>query len=73
MLFIAEQYDAHERRRLQAKPGITGLWQISSARAQPIHENLEFDLYYIKHKNIFLDCAILLRTITAVVRGVGAT
>jgi lipopolysaccharide/colanic/teichoic acid biosynthesis glycosyltransferase len=73
MPFIVEGYDVYESRRLQAKPGITGLWQISPARAMPIHENLWFDLYYIEHKNIFLDCAILLRTITAVVRGVGAT
>ena len=31
------------------KPGITGLWQISPARAMPIHENMEFDLFYIEH------------------------
>ena len=73
MPFIVEKYGAYERRRLRAKPGITGLWQISPARAKPIHESMEFDLFYIEHKNIFLDCAILLRTMTAVIRGVGAT
>jgi exopolysaccharide biosynthesis polyprenyl glycosylphosphotransferase len=73
MPFIVQRYGARERRRLKVKPGITGLWQISPARAMPIHDNLEFDLFYIDHFNLSLDCAILLRTITAVLRGIGAT
>jgi lipopolysaccharide/colanic/teichoic acid biosynthesis glycosyltransferase len=72
MAFIANQYSLKERRRLLVKPGITGLWQISSGRAVPIHHNLQYDLYYIQHGNISLDIAILLRTITAVIRGIGA-
>jgi exopolysaccharide biosynthesis polyprenyl glycosylphosphotransferase len=72
MPFIVDQYGPLERRRLLARPGITGLWQISPARAMPIHENMEYDLYYIHRQNIFLDLAILLRTVTAVVRGIGA-
>jgi exopolysaccharide biosynthesis polyprenyl glycosylphosphotransferase len=73
MAFIVQRYGPLEQRRLKAKPGITGLWQISPARAMPIHENMEFDLFYIEHQNMFLDCAILLRTIAAVIRGLGAT
>jgi lipopolysaccharide/colanic/teichoic acid biosynthesis glycosyltransferase len=73
MPFIVQRYDARERLRLEAVPGLTGLWQISPARALPIHENLQLDLFYIRHCNLFLDLAILLRTITAVLRGVGAT
>ena len=72
MPFIVKDYTAFERLRLSATPGITGLWQISPARAMPIHQNLEFDLYYIEHRSFFLDTAILLRTATAVVRGIGA-
>jgi lipopolysaccharide/colanic/teichoic acid biosynthesis glycosyltransferase len=73
MPFIVRKYKAHQRLRLLATPGITGLWQISPARAMPIHENLRFDLFYIENQNIFLDFAILLRTASAVVRGIGAT
>jgi lipopolysaccharide/colanic/teichoic acid biosynthesis glycosyltransferase len=73
MPFIVRSYKPHERLRLNAIPGITGLWQISPARAMPIHRHLELDLFYIEHRNIFLDLAILLRTITAVIRGIGAT
>ncbi len=71
MPFLVQQYGPVEQRRLKVKPGITGLWQISPARAMPIHENMEFDLFYIAHQNAFLDCAILLRTVTAVIRGMG--
>jgi lipopolysaccharide/colanic/teichoic acid biosynthesis glycosyltransferase len=72
MPFIVAQYHPVECERLNAKPGITGLWQISPARAFPIHENLQYDLHYIRNQNLFLDCAIIVRTITAVIRGVGA-
>jgi exopolysaccharide biosynthesis polyprenyl glycosylphosphotransferase len=72
MPFIVDQYGPFERRRLHVRPGITGLWQISPARAMPIHENMEYDLYYIHRQNVYLDLAILLRTVTAVVRGIGA-
>jgi lipopolysaccharide/colanic/teichoic acid biosynthesis glycosyltransferase len=72
MPFIVEKYGPLERQRLCVRPGITGLWQISPARAMPIHENLNYDFSYIENQSITLDCAILLRTITAVIRGIGA-
>jgi lipopolysaccharide/colanic/teichoic acid biosynthesis glycosyltransferase len=72
MPFLVERYTHAERRRLAIKPGITGLWQISSGRAHPIHENLQYDLHYIRNQNLLLDLSILLRTIVAVVRGQGA-
>jgi lipopolysaccharide/colanic/teichoic acid biosynthesis glycosyltransferase len=72
MPFIVARYHSVERERLISRPGITGLWQISPARAFPIHENLHYDLHYIRNQNFFLDCAIILRTITAVIHGIGA-
>jgi len=72
MPFIVEGYSPRELERLTVKPGITGLWQISPARGRPIHENVDYDLHYIRHRNLVLDAAILLRTITVVIRGVGA-
>jgi lipopolysaccharide/colanic/teichoic acid biosynthesis glycosyltransferase len=72
MPFIVARYHPTECERLTARPGITGLWQISPARAFPIHENLQYDLHYVRNQNFFLDCAIVFRTIAAVVRGVGA-
>jgi len=68
MPFIANSYTGSARLRLLATPGVTGLWQISPARAMPIHENLEYDLFYLQHQNFFLDLAIVLRTTTALFR-----
>jgi lipopolysaccharide/colanic/teichoic acid biosynthesis glycosyltransferase len=72
MPFIVASYRPADCERFFARPGITGLWQISPARAFPIHENLQYDLHYIHNQNFFLDCAIILRTVTAVIHGIGA-
>jgi len=63
MPFIVERYNDQHRRRLQVVPGITGLWQLSVDRALPIHENIEYDLYYIRNRTVFMDVAILLHTL----------
>ena len=63
MPFIVERYNTQQRRRLQATPGITGLWQLSADRAFPIHENIEYDLYYIENRTFFMDVAILIHTL----------
>jgi exopolysaccharide biosynthesis polyprenyl glycosylphosphotransferase len=70
MPFIVEQYTERHRQRLQVKPGLTGLWQLSGDRAVFIHENVEYDLYYIQHRNFFMDLAILLHTTIFAMRGV---
>lgn len=62
MPFIVDDYTAHQRLRLEARPGITGPWQISPDRHAAIHENLEYDLYYIRHQSLALDALILLET-----------
>jgi len=72
MPFIVEQYGALERERLQAKPGITGLWQISFARNEAIHRNIEYDIYYIENRSLLLDLVIIFLTGFAVLKGTGA-
>jgi exopolysaccharide biosynthesis polyprenyl glycosylphosphotransferase len=70
MPFIVAQYNSHHLQRLRVKPGITGLWQLSGDRNYLIHENIEYDLYYIQHRNFFMDLAILLHTPIFAVRGI---
>lgn len=70
MPFIVAQYDDTHRERLHALPGITGLWQLSGDRSKPIHENMDYDLYYIYNRSFFLDLTILLQTIVFAFRGV---
>ena len=72
MPFIVQGYGPLERERLQAKPGITGLWQISFARNEAIHRNIEYDIYYIENRSLLLDLVIIFLTGFAVVKGTGA-
>lgn len=70
MPFIVQQYDERQRQRLQVKPGITGLWQLSADRAFLIHENIAYDVYYINNRGLFLDLAILIHTLLFAMRGI---
>ena len=69
MPFIVERYDARHRQRLQVIPGLTGLWQLSADRSFLIHENIQYDLYYIRDRNFFMDIAILLHTVVFAMNG----
>ena len=66
-----ELYGPGHERRLEVKPGMTGLWQVT-ARGNPSFETcMLLDVGYIRHWNLLLDCKILLRTIPAVLAGEG--
>ena len=65
---VVENYSTTERKRLCAKPGITGLWQIKAARNQPIHKNIEYDFYYLKNASLWFDLRILCETIPFVLK-----
>jgi exopolysaccharide biosynthesis polyprenyl glycosylphosphotransferase len=69
MPFIVDRYNAHHRQRLQVIPGLTGLWQLSADRSFLIHENIQYDLYYIRDRNFFMDMAILLHTAVFAMKG----
>jgi len=70
MPFIVARYTAQERARLAVLPGVTGLWQLSGDRNYMIHDNIEYDLYYIQHRNFFMDTALLLHTLIFAMRGI---
>ena len=72
MPFIVEEYDDIHYERLQVRPGITGIWQISSVRGEPIHSNIEYDLFYVENQSLLLDMIIVLRTVGVAIRGLGA-
>ena len=68
MPFIVEEYTPEQRQRLEVIPGITGLWQLSADRASQIHENIQYDLYYIRNRGVFMDIAILIHTLFFAIR-----
>jgi len=72
MPFIVKTYNRLQRSRLLVKPGLTGLWQISGRKDLPLHENLEFDLYYIKNRSLILDLIIFFKTFIVIFSGKGA-
>jgi exopolysaccharide biosynthesis polyprenyl glycosylphosphotransferase len=72
MPFLVAQYEPWQRRRLDAVPGITGLWQILGRKDLPLRDNIEYDFYYIRNQSLLLDLAIFLRTIPIVIFGKGA-
>lgn len=65
---LVEMFQKHipfYRARLLEKPGITGWAQVNFGYAANIEETiikLEYDLYYIKHRNLWMDIIVLLRT-----------
>ncbi|NOT33784.1 MAG: sugar transferase [Candidatus Eisenbacteria bacterium] len=67
-----EQYEPWQWRRLDVKPGITCLWQISGRSRLSFKEWMRLDLEYIKHRSLWLDLRILLRTLPAVLSREGA-
>ncbi|MGA3293442.1 MAG: sugar transferase [Candidatus Acidiferrales bacterium] len=68
-----DAYDIwHRRRLLEAKPGITGLWQIHGRSKTTFDEMVRLDLHYSRTWSPLLDLKILLKTPRAVVSGDGA-
>ncbi len=68
-----QQYEDHHFRRLDAKPGITGLWQVSGRSEVLDFEDVVYlDRQYIEQWSFWLDMSILFRTIPAVLGRTGA-
>ncbi len=71
--YEVEAYDIwHRRRLLEAKPGITGLWQVSGRSKVKFDDMVRLDLHYARHWSPWTDMKILWRTPGAVVLGDGA-
>ena len=58
--------------RLDVKPGITGMWQVSGRSGTSFAEYTRLDLYYVHNWSMLVDLSIMLRTIPAVLRSDGA-
>jgi lipopolysaccharide/colanic/teichoic acid biosynthesis glycosyltransferase len=65
------RYTKAQRRRVEAVPGITGLWQVE-ARTDPSSETyFALDLYYVENWSFWLDMRILCKTVRVVLTGTG--
>jgi lipopolysaccharide/colanic/teichoic acid biosynthesis glycosyltransferase len=73
--YQVEQYDEHQRRRLDVRPGLTGWAQVHGRAALAWADRIELDVWYVDNRSPGLDLRILLRTPLALFRGTyrGAT
>ena len=62
----------HRRRVLEAKPGVTGLWQVNGRSRTTFDEMVRLDLRYVRDRSLWLDFRIILQTPLAVLGGDGA-
>ncbi|MEM9997381.1 MAG: sugar transferase [Bacteroidota bacterium] len=66
-----EHYNAEQRLRLAVRPGLTGWAQIHGRNALAWQDRTALDVWYVRHRSLWLDARILLRTPFALLRGEG--
>lgn len=66
--FEVEAYAEWHRRRLEVRPGMTGLWQVSGRSRMSFDEMVKLDIHYIETWSPLRDISIVLRTIPALLR-----
>jgi exopolysaccharide biosynthesis polyprenyl glycosylphosphotransferase len=69
--YEVEAYELRHRKRLDMKPGLTGLWQVSGRNRLPFEEMVKLDLFYIENWSLLFDLKIILRTVMVMLRGDG--
>ncbi len=67
-----QSYKDWHKQRLNVKPGITGLWQVSGRSDLPFDEMIKLDLYYIETWSLWADFKIIMRTFSAIFSSDGA-
>jgi lipopolysaccharide/colanic/teichoic acid biosynthesis glycosyltransferase len=66
-----ELYTDRQRERLLVPPGITGWAQVNGRASLPWSERIEFDVWYVEHRSLWLDLRILAKTARMVFGGHG--
>jgi lipopolysaccharide/colanic/teichoic acid biosynthesis glycosyltransferase len=73
LLYELKAYDAwHRRRLLEAKPGLTGLWQLSGRSRSCFNDMVRLDLRYARMQSVWLDLSLLFRTVRVLFSDEGA-
>lgn len=71
--FCASTYSLWHTARLEVQPGLTGLWQVSGRKSIDFDDRLRLDIAYIRNRSMWLDLVLLVRTVSAVFEGRGAS
>ncbi|SEB83341.1 Undecaprenyl-phosphate galactose phosphotransferase, WbaP/exopolysaccharide biosynthesis polyprenyl glycosylphosphotransferase [Paramicrobacterium humi] len=67
-----QNYERHVRRRMNIRPGITGLWQVNGRSDLDWEESVRLDLYYVENWTLCTDLSLIWRTVRVLFRPVGA-
>jgi exopolysaccharide biosynthesis polyprenyl glycosylphosphotransferase len=67
-----ESWSPEVSARLRAKPGVTGLWQVSGRHELVFEDYIRYDLFYVENWSFALDLQIIARTIPAILSRAGA-
>ncbi len=70
--YEVEEYDPWHHYRLNGKPGITGLWQVTARSSSNFDEMVLLDIKYLQEQTCWLDLLILMKTPAVVIKCVGA-
>jgi lipopolysaccharide/colanic/teichoic acid biosynthesis glycosyltransferase len=70
--FAPQTYSLWHTERLEVRPGITGLWQVTGRNRMTFDERLRLDIVYVRRMSMRGDLAIIFRTVFAAFSGTGA-
>lgn len=65
------KYELEHFRRMEAMPGLTGLWQVQARQDSSFAKYIELDTAYVENWSFWLDVKILMRTVLVVIHGTG--
>lgn len=71
LAYQVERWTDRQRRRLNVRPGLTGLAQVNGRNDLSWPERIEFDLTYVETQSVRTDLTILVKTATAMISGEG--
>jgi lipopolysaccharide/colanic/teichoic acid biosynthesis glycosyltransferase len=69
--FAPETYEAWQTERLDAPPGVTGLWQVAGRAETLFDDRVRLEIAYIRRRSMWLDLVIMVKTVPALLKGEG--
>lgn len=71
LAYQVERYDAHQRRRLDVRPGLTGLAQVSGRNSLSWSDRIDLDVEYVERQSLWIDLQLIARTARTILTGDG--
>lgn len=71
LVYQIEEYDVEQRKRLNMKPGVTGLAQVNGRNLLSWPERIKYDIWYVENWSVWLDIKIMIKTIFVIFKREG--